>query len=68
MNTFLPYTESLTWIIIGGGKGAVAKGPEKSTVYEFLSELGYPAGEATIIAIVTTVIPLLKILGALGMR
>ena len=68
MNTFLPYMESLAWIIVGGGIQALFLGPELSCVYEFMCELGYPVGEAIIIGIPKFVIPVLLILGQIGMR
>ena len=49
MNTFLPYSGNLYWIMVGAGISAFAYTPELSTVYEFSCELGYPVGESTIL-------------------
>ena len=59
LQIFIPYTESVTWVMLGTGLAAFVSNPEISTVMEFSMELGYPVGETPILGLITTLsIPL----------
>ena len=52
-NTFIPFLNSVWWIVLGSAFTAFCSGPEMSIAQEFACELGYPVGESLIIGLIT---------------
>ena len=68
LSTFLPFTGNLTWVVMGAGLSAFVSNPERSTLFEFACELGYPVGESAILGVIMALQAPLAVIIQISMR